>query len=91
MRKRVVIDVHKAIPIRDLDLVIQIWVDEIKRNFGVEVVETGTLAIYGDKLYIADDTPLTVEGTDEDIKRFMDALGLTDIIKEESSDSGAGS
>ena len=42
MRKRVVIDVHKAIPIKDLDLVLQIWVDEIRRNFGVEVVETGT-------------------------------------------------
>ncbi|MCD6214565.1 MAG: hypothetical protein J7J46_06275 [Candidatus Desulfofervidus sp.] len=83
--KRVVIDVHKAIPIKDLGLVMQIWVDEIRRNFGVEVVETGTLRIYGGMLYIADDAPLTVEGTDEDIKRFMDVFGFTegDVIKEE--------
>ncbi|RLI41753.1 hypothetical protein DRO59_06140 [Candidatus Bathyarchaeota archaeon] len=86
--KRVVIDIHKMIPVlrlKDLDSVMQMWVDMVKRTFSVEVIETGTLVVCGDRLCIKDDVPLTVKGTNKDIKRFMDALGLneSDIIKEE--------
>ena len=86
--KRVVIDIHKMIPVlrsKDLDSFMQMWVDMVKRTFSVEVIETGTLVVCGDGLCIKDDVPLTVKGADEDIKKFMDALGLneSDIIKEE--------